>query len=939
MAIEQNGNATQAIGKALSALQFLAGRCDWAASKDGAGFSGVDAPLGHALAGKTTLSPREMIAAGRLLVKYKKQLEQRKIDISGVKEAVDALTQPGAAGCGAEGGLGRLRRRDVVTGWVGINAAGRIVLATSYNARIVAAIKELIGARFNGESKQWTVDPTQENVLEVQSLAQEFGLEVRPDPGWGRMTPARKVTVADDRLVVHGINAGKFLRALPKLMGKPAADETLFGAVQWLTPTSIGIPLRSWVIRDAALWLETTDPDDANAKRLAWAKGEMLRKLEKHYPSAQQQEREAFERAAALSLPENQVETLTRALPPDLATALMPHQWVGAQAIATRLEILLCDEQGLGKTIEILAGLEAADAFPAIVLAPATALLNWRDEINRWLPHRRVSVQGGGVAKRDTGTDIAHAEIVVLNYESFSKYAPELKAIKSAALVADEAQYLKGHDSARTEAVKEFARYNMAQGAKVICATGTPVMNRPAELLTLLTLTPGLLASLGGFARFASRYCRATLRQLGRGIFAPSFWDYGGAANLGELANRIREAGGFVRRSKSQVLPGLAAKSRHVVNAELCNRAEYEKARKNLAEWLKTKNSPSKVRQRMKPIHDEESGSLAQIALWYGWSEDEIEQMRLETHDRAEALRKVGALRQLVGIGKAPVALRWIEEHVKDEKLVIFAYHIDVQDALLQSLQAVGYRALSITGDMTAGARRKAIQAFQTDPAAQVIVCSIKAAQTAITLTAARHVLMVELDWTPSALEQAEDRVHRIGQTGAVEVSYLHAPSTLDDRMLELLEIKRSKISVLNAAHAPYGYRKDGQPRLQPPGPGRPRLDPVERAARRKSSKTGWQSQHLEYMRDYMRARRRDKAIKEARRDIRDVESLERMGLGGFMREVGDYIAGREMYDEELAEARRRATKARARLDKLGVDMPTVGGGSAATSSQQTTSS
>ncbi|MDE2463398.1 MAG: DEAD/DEAH box helicase [Alphaproteobacteria bacterium] len=938
MAVEQNGNAAQAIGKALSALLFLASRCDWATSKDGAGFSGVDAPIGHALAGKTTLSSREMIAAGRLLVKYKKQLEQGKIDISGVKEAVDALTQSGNAGRGAEGGLGRLRRRDVVTGWVGINPAGRIVLATSYNERIVAAIKELIGARFDGESKQWTVDPTQENVLEVQSLAQEFGLEVQPDPGWGRMTPARKVTVADDRLVVHGVNAGKFLRALPKLTGKPAVDETLFGAVQWLSPTSIGIPLRSWVIRDAALWLETTDPDAPNARRLAWAKQVLLHQLEQHYPSAQQRERQVFERAAALSLPEDQIETLRRALPPDLATALMPHQWVGAQAIATRAEILLCDEQGLGKTIEILAGLEAAGAFPAIVLAPATALLNWRDEAARWLPHRRVSVQGGGVAKRDAGTDIAHAEIVVLNYESFSKYAPELKAIKPAALVVDEAQYLKGHDSARTEAVKEFARYNMAPGAKTICATGTPVMNRPAELLTLLTLTPGLLTDLGGFTRFASRYCRATLRQLGRGVFAQSFWDYGGAANLGELANRIREAGGFVRRSKSQVLPGLAAKSRHVIDAELCNRVEYEKARTSLAEWLKTKNKPAKFRQRMKPIQDEESSGLAQIVQWYGWGEDEIEQMRLETHDRAEALRKVGALRQLAGIGKIPSALRWIEEHVKDEKLVIFAYHIDVQNALLQSLEGAGYRALSITGDMTAGARRKAIQEFQADPAAQVIVCSIKAAQTAITLTAARHVLMVELDWTPSALEQAEDRVHRIGQTGAVDVSYLHAPSTLDDRMVELLEIKRSKISVLNAAHAPYGYRKDGQPRLQPPGPGRPRLDPAERAARRKSSKTGWQSQHLEYMRDYMRARRRDKAIKDARRDIRDFEVLERMGVGGYTREFGYNLDVREMYDKDLAEAQRRATKARARLDKLGVDMPTVGSGSAAMSPQQATS-
>lgn len=78
---------------------------------------------------------------------------------------------------------------------------------------------------------------------------------------------------------------------------------------------------------------------------------------------------------------------------------------------------------------------------------------------------------------------------------------------------------------------------------------------------------------------------------------------------------------------------------------------------------------------------------------------------------------------------------------------------------------------------------------------------------------------MVELDLTPASLEQAEDRLHRIGQKGQVHITYLHAEDTLDDRMVEIIDTKRARIKVLSAANAPHGYNEDGLPRLQPVGP------------------------------------------------------------------------------------------------------------------------
>jgi len=90
---------------------------------------------------------------------------------------------------------------------------------------------------------------------------------------------------------------------------------------------------------------------------------------------------------------------------------------------------------------------------------------------------------------------------------------------------------------------------------------------------------------------------------------------------------------------------------------------------------------------------------------------------------------------------------------------------------------------------------------------------------------------------------------------------YLHAADTLDDRMIERLDAKRAKIEILAATNAPYGHRKDGQPRKQPAGPGRPSLSSDEREKRRKSSKTAWQRRNADYMRDYMRQVRLKKKI------------------------------------------------------------------------------
>ena len=782
-------------GRAMSAVRWLADRCDGATSNDGAGFSGTDTALGHALAEKSIWSPRETLAAGLLIVKYRKQLEKGSVDITGINDLMQFLNESVKSS-------DKLRKRDIVEGDISVDEdSGQIVVRASYNNLLLDMCREMLGSKWDVKKKLWTSNLCAENAAAAEEIAHQFGIELKRHAGWSTLMSTRKVEIVDQCLIIRGVPSWAIIKSFPERKGKPSEDERVFSAFCVVDRESIGLSLCSWVIREALLWLETMQEGDANFFRLSWARDEVIGLLRSAYPKAMAKEREQFSLASAVSLAEDAQTALAETLPAHVAERLMPHQWVGVNALVGKKQLILADQQGLGKTIEILAALESVQAFPAIVIVPTSALLNWRDEAASWLPHRRVAVRGGGVAKRDEGVPIEDADIVIVNYESFSRYSRELAKVHPKAVVADEAQYLKEHSSQRTKDVKEFCQDNKVD--RIIAASGTPVMNCPSELLTLLTLMPYALGDLGGFSRFASRYCNAT--RYTSGSF--EWWDYKGAANLEELSDRLRESGRFIRRDKASVLLGLAAKDRETLDVAIDNRDEYQLATDDFDSWLKTKKIHFKRKPKQQQSEDAEINAIAVSAAWLGWAQEDIDGIYLDQSDRAEALRRMGVLRQLAGIGKITAALCWIRECVKDKKLVVFAYHLEVQNALLAALASDGIQTLSITGKMSTGARREAIRQFQCQTESRVIVCSLKASQTAITLTAAQCALMVELEWTPSALEQAEDRLHRIGQQGQVRITYLHAADTLDDRMIERLDAKRAKIEILVATNAPYGHR------------------------------------------------------------------------------------------------------------------------------------
>ncbi len=426
-----------------------------------------------------------------------------------------------------------------------------------------------------------------------------------------------------------------------------------------------------------------------------------------------------------------------------LGGELKPFQRAGVSYLLARRRAFLADEQGLGKTIEALAAVEADGAYPAVVVCPASLKLNWLRELERWLGQRSaraLSGNGKGADEQESATDIT-----VVNYDIVAARLPELCALAPRALVLDESHYCKNAAAKRTQAVQRLSAVVPRDGL-VFALSGTPVTNRPAELISQLRIL-GRLEDFGSGARFGERF-------------------RGADAHL-RLHWHLR-ARCFVRRLKSEVLPQLPAKTRAIVPVELDNHAEYRLAERDLVAWL-----------RSQPLDLRELDAKVAAAL------------------RAERLVRCNALKLLAARGKLHAALAWIHDFCSSgERLVVFARHREVQRAVLARFPS----ALHILGEDSAAARDAALQSFQaaqpTD-ANQLIVCSIEVAGHGLTLTRASSVAFLELDWTPAKHDQAEDRCHRIGQQDAVNAYYLLAADTIDETISTLLERKRAVIGAV----------------------------------------------------------------------------------------------------------------------------------------------
>jgi SWI/SNF-related matrix-associated actin-dependent regulator 1 of chromatin subfamily A len=299
----------------------------------------------------------------------------------------------------------------------------------------------------------------------------------------------------------------------------------------------------------------------------------------------------------------------------------------------------------------------------------------------------------------------------------------------------------------------------------VLCLTGTPITNRPAEYASQLDIL-GRIGDFGGRWGFYKRYCNAFRDRWGQ-------WHLDGAANLPELNQKLR-ASCYVRRTKEEVMPELAPVESAVrlVAPDPKVMLEYRKAEEDIVEYAANRAAEI-ARELGKP-----AGHAAVRARFAAESN--------------EHLVRMAALRRLAARSKMPAVEEMVEEMLESgRKVVLAAHHRDVVDDL-----ASRFGGLKIQGQMSPEEVERAKRDFQELPAerAPVIVLSIMAAKEGHTLTAAQDVIFVEEPWTPADVDQVVARCHRMGQRGSVTAWHVLASGTIDEGVHGLVERKRDVV-------------------------------------------------------------------------------------------------------------------------------------------------
>lgn len=622
------------------------------------------------------------------------------------------------------------------------------VLAFPYEPAVVSRVKGIPGRRWHPDHRAWQVPATPASVRALRALLAEDPRFVAtraaqerldaighsPEPASAPGATRGLVRRQGRRLVLEFDYEPTLVDQIKTIDGRRYDRETHAWSVP-LSPNSVPALL---AILDAYP-LTVDPPARAELDRLA-----VVARRGRH----------AVESAAALG-------AVQAAGVEDLDLPLYGFQRDGVRYALTHRRALIGDEPGLGKTLSALAAIELAGAYPALVVCPASMKLTWEAEVAKWLPQRKVAVLSGTAPDPDR---LRGVDLIVLNYDIVTAWQRDLGALRAKALVVDESHLVKEPRAKRSRAIAALAARTPAEGL-VLFLSGTPMVNRPRELIHQLRVLDRLDA-FGGAHGFRERYC--DLHHNGFGM------DDGGSSNLQELGERLREVC-MVRRRKADVLRELPAKTYAAVPLALTNRAAYRRAEADVVSFL---------------------GSLAADAVRNrGGGEDQAARAAFWTEQRAlraKALVKIGALRQLAAQGKLRGVIEWTQTFLAgDEKLVLFAHHRDIQEQLIAAFPD----AARIVGDQAAGERHQNVERFQGEPDCRLAVCSIDAAGVGLTLTAASNVAFCELPWTPAALTQAEDRLHRISQERPVTVWHLLAPQTIDERMHRLLEHKRAVVT------------------------------------------------------------------------------------------------------------------------------------------------
>lgn len=409
---------------------------------------------------------------------------------------------------------------------------------------------------------------------------------------------------------------------------------------------------------------------------------------------------------------------------------------------------ILADDMGLGKTLQVLSYLlalkEGGQTLPSLIVCPASLVLNWAQECQKFTPQLRcVAVDGDAAHRAALAEQWAEADLVVTGYELLRRDEALYAKQPFYACILDEAQAVKNHTTQKYKAVCQV------RSQVRFALTGTPVENRLGELWSIFSfLMPGYLPP---YKSFCTRFEKPILQQE----------DKDAARRLNQLTSPF-----ILRRMKAEVLRELPPKTETVCRVEMAE----EQRRLYLAAVL---DAQDKLRAA-KP-----EDKIAVFAVLMRLRELCCDP-RLVVEDWAGGSAKLEACMELV------------QSAVEGgHRILLFSQFTSMLELLAARLEQAGLRHFTLQGSTPKPVRAELVRRFNSGEA-DVFLISLRAGGTGLNLTAADIVIHYDPWWNQAAQNQATDRAYRIGQSNPVQVYKLIAQDTIEEKILELQQAKQS---------------------------------------------------------------------------------------------------------------------------------------------------
>lgn len=438
-----------------------------------------------------------------------------------------------------------------------------------------------------------------------------------------------------------------------------------------------------------------------------------------------------------------------KGLQPEESKRLFPHQRVAVSWLMKTPYAFLGDDMGLGKTLSVLSyfwTLRNTDDYSLLlVVCPNSLSRNWAREVAMWFPGLKVhTLSGDKKAKawnlRLLSNKSASCDVLILNYEAvrLDYVTPEVEALVSdqkTLLCLDESQRIKNPSGKTFKAVNQVA----SACDRRVLLSGTPTPKDVSDIWAQMRIADGGLRLGRSYYKWLSK-----VAELGTEFSKYAVKKFR-EEEVRETIHRVHEV--MLRRRKEHVV-NLPAKTFSLREVELqgTQLERYNEIREGLVLRMRSLSGEQFVREITNIL--EEYLRAVQVAS----------NPRLIDPQWAGEPAKFVELDELV-------------REVVDEqrqKMVIWTNYLGNIKELCERYKSSG--AAPFSGEVSASEREKTVRAFQEESTPSLLVAVPAAGGVGITLTAAQTAVYLEKTWNAEHWMQSVDRIHRIGQTGTVNI-------------------------------------------------------------------------------------------------------------------------------------------------------------------------